>query len=103
MLQTFDALFDLFDADGNGAIDMKECVQGLSALSMNTSEESTLQWLFEVFRCFTSALIYLVLSVAHSDDGRVLFVEDLERLVQFVSIVANAQKRYPLEACLHHN
>ena len=51
LCQTFDALFELFDSDGNGAIDMKECVSGLSALGTTTSAESTLQWIFEVFRC----------------------------------------------------
>lgn len=55
--QAFDALFELFDVDHNGEIDMRECVVGLAVLGNSTTAVQKLEWLFDVFRCFASIVV----------------------------------------------
>eukprot|EP00658_Telonema_sp_P-2_P027046 TRINITY_DN20973_c0_g1_i1.p1 TRINITY_DN20973_c0_g1~~TRINITY_DN20973_c0_g1_i1.p1 ORF type:complete len:917 (+),score=229.42 TRINITY_DN20973_c0_g1_i1:173-2923(+) len=76
----FDVLFDLFDSDRNGTIDMLECVNGLAALSSKTSPVHTLEWLFAVF--------------SSDSQKELLQKEDLTRMLQFISIMAGIQMRH---------
>lgn len=45
----FDRMFECFDEDGSGTIDIREFIQGLSVFCKNASKEEKIKWCFRIW------------------------------------------------------